>query len=286
MAAAIYNKDSRTEELKLVTKKGFTPLHISGTAKDFLGNEGLGRYILLPGSSGRAKAIAAHFDQLQIRTHGRGHHLYLGNLKHKKKTIAVGTIATGMGCPSMEIILHELLQLGAKNLLRVGTAGSLQNHIKPGEFINVQASVRDEQTTRDYCPVEVPALASLSVINAAMEAAEKLKLKMHTGVVHCKSSFYAREFGFGPLRDEHLAYLRMLTDCGVLASEMETSTLFIQTQIYNATAKQKVQAGAILGVMGKPPHSFLSPQRGKALTEKLIQLAIDTILCLHQKHTS
>ena len=62
----------------------------------------------------------------------------LGTLTAEGETIQVATLASGMGCPSMEIFLHELFQLGAKRFLRIGTAGSLQPWIKTGQLINAQ----------------------------------------------------------------------------------------------------------------------------------------------------
>src|SRR5476651_2489588 len=133
-------------------KRPFKPEHINATAEDFAGNHGIGRYILLPGSDGRAKEIAQHFDNLVTKSHHRAHNVYLGTLSCDGKIIDVATVSTGMGCPSMEIILHELFHLGAKRFLRVGTAGSLQPWIKIGSIVNALASVRDENTSTRYLP--------------------------------------------------------------------------------------------------------------------------------------
>src|SRR5262245_18673294 len=105
-----------------MTTHKFNPFHINATAEDLAGNNGLGRYVLLPGSDGRAKAIAEYFTNTIVKTHPRGHHLYLGEIEGTNGPIEVATISSGMGCPSMEIILHELFHLGAKRFLRVGTA--------------------------------------------------------------------------------------------------------------------------------------------------------------------
>src|SRR5579872_1780749 len=174
-----------------MVKKAFKPEHINATTDDLEGNGGIGRYIFIPGSDGRAKDIAKHFKNVVVKTHPRGHNIYLGSLSLNGHTIEVASIASGMGCPSMEIILHELFYLGAKRFIRVGTAGSLQpSWIKVGDMINVQASVRDEDTTLHYFPNEVPAIASLEFLSAILLSAEKLGFahELHTGTVHCKSS--------------------------------------------------------------------------------------------------
>src|SRR6185312_6559803 len=175
--------------------------HINATVDDLAGNHGIGRYILLPGSDGRAKEIAQHFNNLTIKTHPRGHNLYLGSITSGELTIDVAAISSGMGCPSMEIILHELFHLGGKRFLRIGTAGSLQpGLVKIGDIVNAQASVRDEHTTIDYVPITVPAIASMEFNLAILHATKTLAFSehVHTGMVHCKSSLYAREFGIGP----------------------------------------------------------------------------------------
>lgn len=273
-----------------MSNPNFTPHHINASHEDFIGNNGIGRYLFLPGSDARAKDIASHFDNLQVKSHPRGHHLYLGNLKITGKVIEVAAISSGMGCPSVEIILHELFNLGARRFLRVGTAGSLQPHyVKVGHLINASAAVRDESTTLDYAPTSLPAIASPAFTQALMSAAKDLDCvdELHTGVVHTKSSFYAREFGAGPLGEKHLAFNELLTAYGVLASEMEASALFVQTQLYNQQLKLlgegpafQVLSGAILGILAVPPHYFATPDEANAVVKKLVTFSIAAVKAL------
>lgn len=273
-----------------MTDSLFTPHHINATSDDFAGNNGIGRYILLPGSDGRAKDIASRFDNLITKQHPRGHHLYLGTIDSDKGFIDVAAIASGMGCPSMEIILHELFHLGAKRFLRVGTSGSLQaKRVKLGDIVNAQASVRDEKTTCDYVPINVPAIASFEMTTAVALAYKKLQrpYSLHTGPVHCKSSFYAREFGAGPRRDKNMTYINMLTQCGILATEMETASLFIQSQLYNQQCQQagkgpshQVLAGAILGIIAVTPDQLVTLDEETPIIHDLITLGLETIRTL------
>ncbi len=261
--------------------------HTNATVDDLAGNGGIGRYILLPGSDGRAKEISQHFNNLVIKSHPRGHNLYLGTITHGEKNIDVAAISSGMGCPSMEIILHELFHLGGKRFLRIGTAGSLQpDFVKIGDIVNAQASVRDEHTTLDYVPIGMPAISSMEFNSAFELAANKLGLseKTHSGIVHCKSSLYAREFGVGPQAEINHSYIRLLTQCGVLASEMETAALFIQSQLYNYQLMQKgkgeehrVLCGAVLGVVSILTDEFASSEEENMLVRNLIELALDMI---------
>lgn len=265
----------------------FIPHHINADPADFEGNNEIGRYILLPGSDGRAKEISEQFENVTLKSHPRAHNLYLGTLTHQGEKIDVATISSGMGCPSMEIILHELIHLGAKRFLRIGTAGSMQKFVKIGDLVNVQASVRDENTTTNYAPIEVPAIASLEFNSAILLAAEKLGFtqRVHTGIAHCKSSLYAREFGAGPRTKENKEYLNLLSDYGVLASEMETATLFIQSQLYNHQVMQhnkhphRILCGAILGIIATTDHFDLSDKVGETINDS-ITLALETIKTL------
>lgn len=268
----------------------FVPHHINATAADLAGNNGIGRYIIMPGSDGRAREIAEHFDNQTVKAHPRGHNLYLGTLKAGDKSIDVASISSGMGCPSMEIILHELHQLGAKRFLRVGTAGSLQgNIVKLGDIVCAQASVRDESSTADYMPHAVPALASIEMINAINAAAKKQGLtdRIHTGMAHCKSTLYAREFGIGPKALENQAYMQLLQRCGVLATEMETAALFTQSHLYNFALMQqgnqpqhRVLAGAILSIIAVPPNHFEISDIVTQVIKDAIALALETVRTL------
>jgi len=271
-------------------KNRFKPEHMNATADDFLGNNGIGRYVLLPGSDGRAREIAERLDNFTVKPHHRAHNLYLGTLATDGITIDVAVMPTGMGCPSTEIIVHELFHLGAKRFLRVGTAGSLQpNLVKIGDLINVQGSVRDENTTTHYVPLEFPAVASLEVMSTVLVAAETLGLSdcVHTGIVHCKSSLYAREFGAGPQAKENEAYITLLSQTGILASEMETAALFVQSHIYNYQLMQqgvgpqfRVLCGAVLGIVATPQTSFDHSSKVGIAIENNIKLAIETIKTL------
>ncbi len=270
-----------------MSNDSFIPFHINATSADMKGNDNLGRYILLPGSNGRARQIADQFDHMTVKEHPRGHHFYMGTLTHKGQLIDVASIASGMGTPSMEIIFHELFHLGGKRFLRVGTTGTLQpKQVKIGDIVNVQASVRDEQTTSDYAPIGMPAVASLECVESILAAAKELGVedRVHTGVVHCKSSLYAREFCAGPRALQNKIYVEQLIQCGVIATEMETAALFIQSQIYDHQIRSqgegacyRVISGAILGVITDPANHFDVANDDTDTINRLIELALQTI---------
>ena len=134
----------------------FTPEHMTASEKDFEGNNGIGRYVLLPGSDGRAEKIAQNFSDVTVTRHSRRHNVYKGTLEHLGKSIDVAAVSSGMGTPSLDIIVNELGQLGVKRFLRVGTAGLLQpDYMNAGDFVIGTGAVRDDGATPVLCPPRI-----------------------------------------------------------------------------------------------------------------------------------
>lgn len=232
-------------------EKSFEPKHINACFDDFEGNNGLGRYVFFPGSDGRAKEIAERcFTDIKVKKHSRQHNLYLGTLIDGELKLDVASIASGMGTPSLDIILNELIKLGAKRFLRVGTCGLLQpKYMNAGDLVIATGAIRDEGASRCYAPLEYPAISSIEFVLAAQKAAENLGFasKTHTGIIHSKDSLYAREFGEGPLASENQKYVSMLRNAGAIASEMEASAMFIITEWFNHKLKMYSQKDELLG---------------------------------------
>lgn len=261
-----------------------SPQHISAEPADFEGNAGRGRHLLLPGSSGRAEAIAARFEGASVKRHPRGHDLHLGTLPGPDGPVDVGCVATGMGGPSVEIIVTELLELGARSLLRVGTAGSLQQRVALGDLVIATAAVRDEAAGDDYLPKSFPAQASLGMVDRLRQASLRLASvpPVHCGVVHSKSSLYAREFGRGPLADDHARHKRLLRDGGVLASEMECATLFVMGAVAHQRAQLQqppasVEVGAVLAIIGDADEGFADEVIAVDTVNIAIELALSAL---------
>lgn len=264
---------------------------MSARAEDLEGNGGIGRYLFLPGSDGRAERIAGRFTDMKVREHARGHNLYTGSIERHGQVVDVGSISTGMGCPSLDIIVNELFRLGARRFLRVGTCGSLQSKwLRAGSLVVATAAVRDEATSRNYLPLEVPAVASLEMVLAAREAvtARALSDRTHFGVVHCKDSLFAREFGAGPMAAANAEYMRVLEEAGVLASEMESSQLFTLAALFDRESKEAtggdpdssgVLAGTVLAVIGDD-DAFGSADTAAETVELAIDLAFETVIAL------
>lgn len=264
----------------------FEPHHITATEADLAGNDGKGRYVFLPGSDGRAKEIADHFSDVRVCPSARAHNLYLGVLDTPNGPVDVASVSSGMGTPSLDIIANELILLGAKVLLRVGTAGSLQpGYVNVGDLVVATGAVRDEGASRNYAPLEYPAIASLPLLQATQAAATKIgRPGVHWGVVHSKDSLFAREYKIGPDPEAHEAYMKHLAAMGTLASEMESAHLFILGQYYTQLLRNRrteggVCTGAILAIIGGE-GPFAPPEQAKGAIEAAVQLALETFRCL------
>ena len=242
-----------------------TPLHIRAQPGD------VAPAVLLPGDPGRATFIAeTFFDAPTLYNSYRGLLGYTGT--YQGMPVSVQT--TGMGCPSLAIVVEELVQLGAKTLVRVGTAGIIGKDVAPGDLIIATASVPQDGTTRMYLRGEPHApAASFEVARALVEAAkaeaskaENETVPVHVGLIQTEDAFYATT----PDDVEKLAAR------GVLAVEMEASALFLLGQL------RGVQTGCALVAsnrIGDP--AFVDP----ALLQKRVSLmARGTLEALHTLH--
>lgn len=265
----------------------FVPHHVNACPLDLAGNQGLGRYVFLPGSDGRAREIAQHFSDVRKLESARCHNIYLGTLEHRGMSIDVASVSSGMGTPSLDIIMHEMFKLGCRRFLRVGTAGSMQPwQIRVGNLVVATGAVRDENASRLYVPPEFPSIASREMVDATLAAAAVLGLeeRLYPGIVHSKDSLFAREFGEGPMREENRRYMKLLEEAGVSASEMESSHLFILATLFTrqlagagkGAPADLVLAGSILGIIGDD-RPFAPKDEVKEVVGTSVLLAVQTV---------
>ena len=227
------------------------------------------RYAILPGDPGRVKKIAEYLEDASFLTTNREYTSYLGKIAGENILV----ISTGMGGPSTAICVEELAQIGIKNLIRVGTSGGMQLEVNAGDLVIAQAAIRQEGTSKEYVPVEYPAVADLDLVNALRDAAEELGYRYHTGVVHCKDSFYGQHqpekmpIGY-ELKEKWNAWIK----AGALCSEMETASLYI------ISSYLRVKAAAILLVVWNQEQEKNGMEINTNFeTEKEIQVAIQAI---------
>ena len=184
----------------------------------------IGRYVIMPGDPGRCEKIAAYLDDAKCVAVNREYTTFTGYLEGEK----VSVTSTGIGGPSTAIAVEELHHCGADTFIRVGTCGGMQTEIMGGDLIIATGSIRAEGTSREYAPIEYPAVADFETVKALEEAAKNLGAAYHVGVVQSKDSFYGQhEPEKKPVAGELLAKWDAWVACGCLASEMESAALFI-----------------------------------------------------------
>lgn len=191
------------------------------------------KYAILPGDPDRVEYIASFLKNSKKIGQKREYTSYIGYLDEDPIII----MSTGMGGPSTAIALEELYQLGVTNYIRVGTCGGMNLDVIPGDIVLPTGSIRVEGTSDEYLPVEFPAVPNYNLLSYAAKAAEKLKYRYHTGVIQCKDSFYGQHSPERmPLGYELMRDWDTWIAAGALASEMESATLFIVSQVLGARA--------------------------------------------------
>ena len=201
--------------------------YTEGSGKQYhtqVGVGDVGRYVILPGDPKRCEKIARHFDNARLIADSREYVTYTGTLDG----VPVSVTSTGIGGPSAAIAIEELSKVGADTFIRVGTCGGMQTEVCGGDIVIANGAIRMEGTSREYAPIEYPAVPDVDVLQALIKAAKKKGINYHVGVVQCKDSFFGQhEPEVMPvsyeLQNKWEAWLRM----GCLASEMESAALFI-----------------------------------------------------------
>lgn len=184
----------------------------------------VGRYVILPGDPKRVPLIAKYLDSAKEIADSREFVTYTGYLEGEK----VSVTSTGIGGPSAAIAMEELNISGADTFIRMGTCGGIALKVMGGDVVIATGAVRMEGTSREYAPIEFPAVADFEVVNALNEAAVTLGLKSHLGIVQCKDSYYGQhEPEVMPVSYELQNKWEAWKRLGVLASEMESAALFV-----------------------------------------------------------
>lgn len=205
-----------------------------------VGKGDVGRYVILPGDPKRCALIAKYFDNPRLIADNREYVTYTGTLDGQ----AVSVTSTGIGGPSAAIAMEELVMSGADTFIRVGTCGGMDMGVKSGDLVIANGAIRAEGTSREYAPIEFPAVPDFQVTNALAEAAKALEKPYHVGVVQCKDSFYGQHSPeTKPVSHELLDKWKAWVDLGCKASEMESAALFI------VASSLKVRAGSVFLVI-------------------------------------
>lgn len=233
-------------------------------------NGDVGKYVILTGDPKRCENIAKNFSNSKKVGDSREFITYTGEIDGEKVSVS----STGIGGPSAAISITELVEAGGRVFIRVGTCGGMSLRVAPGDLIIPTGSIRKEGTTKEYAPIEYPAVPDFDVTRRLIEYTEKNKIKSHYGVVESKDSFYGQ---LNPdvmpiskeLNDSWNAYLK-LGNCK--ASEMETAALFI------VGAFLKVKVGAVLLAIHNQERADAGINDNPDFDiEKAVKVAVSTI---------
>lgn len=213
-------------------------------------------YILCPGSPERVRDIGAMFESAKQVCDNRG----LLGIRGIYRGVGIAAVNTGMGPATTSIVVPEIVEgigdVERMTLLRVGTCGSLQVQVKVGDLIVTTAAIRDEGTTQKWVPSEYPAVASMGVNLALLQAASEhgyvVGKNLWAGVTHVKDELYAVEnpadTPLGPMRK---AVLDSYKAMGALATEMEYTVFSLFAGMTNrlwarAKVNRALDTGCIL----------------------------------------
>ena len=232
----------------------------------------VGKYVILPGDPKRCAKIAQYFDEPKLVADNREYVTYTGYFDGEK----VSVTSTGIGGPSAAIALEELVNVGAETFIRVGTCGGMQIDVKGGDIVIATGAIRAEGTSKEYAPIEFPAVANLDVTNALVQASKNLGYTSHTGVVQCKDSFYGQHSPeTKPVSDELLNKWEAWKRLGCLASEMESAALFVVASYLN------VKVGSVFLTVANQEREKQNLENPVVHdTEKAIKTAIEAIKIL------
>jgi DeoD family purine-nucleoside phosphorylase len=232
------------------------PIHVRATPGDYA------EACLLPGDPNRARLIAERFLAGPIeRNSERGLLGYTGTFEE----LPVSVQATGMGSPSLAIVLEELIELGVRRFLRIGTCGSLQPGLGHGELVLALTAVPADGTSPTYTGGEphVPT-ADWDLLHGVVHAAKALGEKVHVGPIVSTDVFY------DPDPEQHLRWSKR----GLLAVEMEAAALF------TIAALKGVQAGCLLAVSDtviEDSRARISDERLLDAVERMTKVALASL---------
>ncbi|MGN1015296.1 MAG: uridine phosphorylase [Butyricicoccus sp.] len=232
----------------------------------------IGPYVILTGDPGRCERIASRLEDAHPVASNREFTTYTGSLDGTP----VSVCSTGIGGPSAAIALEELVHCGAHTFIRVGSSGGMDVNVLGGDLVIASGAIRAEGTTREYAPIEFPAVADVSVVCALRDAANQLGYRHHVGIVQSKDSFYGQHdpdsMPAAPLlKNNWDAWMK----CGALASEMECAALFIVGSV------RRVRVGGILTVLGNQTRREQGLEDIQCMdTERVIHTAVEAMRIL------
>ena len=136
------------------------------------------RYVIVPGDPNRVEIIASVFDDYEMQGSNREFNAARGTYKGTD----VSVVSTGIGCPSTAIAVEELAYIGAEVFIRIGTSGAVEKTVKKGDIFIATGAVRDDGTSKQYIPIEYPAVADYELVANLIKASKDLGIESKVGI--------------------------------------------------------------------------------------------------------
>jgi uridine phosphorylase len=237
----------------MIKEPHFTPqkmLSLLGLKAD-----SLGPYALIPGPKERSQMLLGILDNPTKDFTFLDYEMHTGKIDGKRVTIGNG----GRFAPDTAMTTEILCAAGVEWLIRIGSCGSLQDHVKIGDLVIVTGAIRGEGTTSYYVPKNFSSVAHSEIVNALKQAAETLKVRYHLGWIFTTDALF----------QETPELIEELNQQQVSSIDMVTSTFLTVAQL------RKKKAGAILAVSDECLHGkfgFRDPLF-LAAEEKMVQVA-------------
>ena len=193
---------------------------------------------LLSGDPERACLIAqTYLQDARLLSESRGLNSYVGSLANGRPILSA---TSGMGAPSLSIVVNELIQVGIRQIIRIGTCGSIQAHVPVGSIVISTAALCRQGAANDIAPVEYPAAADPFLTVALVNAAQELDVEHYLGITASVDTFYEGQERIDSANPNLMRSLQGITQeyrrLNVLNYEMECGTLFKMAGVYNFAA--------------------------------------------------
>ena len=183
----------------------------------------VGSRVILPGDPGRVERIASFLENPREVAYNREFRTVTGSYRGKTVTVT----STGIGGASLVIALEELIRCGGRTFIRTGSCGACREGIRLGDLILSSGAVREEGASRMYLPPEYPAVPHSGLLARAETLCRKEGYPVHTGITRSHDSFYI---------DDEAERMEFWSRRGVLASDMETATLYVLASLRGVRA--------------------------------------------------
>ncbi|MEG1878736.1 MAG: nucleoside phosphorylase [Pseudoflavonifractor sp.] len=231
----------------------------------------IGEYVLLPGDPARSNRVAAYLEDAKLVAENREHRTFTGYYKGVK----VSVTSTGMGCPSTAIAAEELINIGAKYLVRIGSTGALQEEIQIGDLVISTGSMKNEGTSKFYIPDRFPAVPDFDftreLIDTARAMLPEMNCKLYYGINSSDDAFYG----------ETPEWIMKLHDWGCLNVEMESSALYT---VCHRRGVKGAMISAVSGNLIRADVIYETTNDGLARGwENEIKVVLETIWNMEQK---